>query len=54
MNNLELANQIKRVIRNQLDDCDRALSSGNITRAKSELDDAVTKLKRLARHLTMS
>jgi len=48
MTNSEIAYEIKRILRGELDDCERALNSANINRAKSELEDAITKLKRLA------
>lgn len=37
-----------RIIRNELDDCERAIRSGDTSRATRELDDATTKLKRHA------
>jgi len=43
MNNSETATEIDRVIRGELDDCERALIAGNTTRALRELDDAVTR-----------
>jgi hypothetical protein len=42
------ASEIKRVIRNELDDCERAIKAKDESRALSELDDAVRKLKRIA------
>ena len=51
MTNEEIASAINRILRNELDDCERALSSEDIDRAKRELDDAITKLKRLARSI---
>jgi hypothetical protein len=42
------AEEIRRVIRRELDDCERALNSDDIPKAKSELDDAIRKLKRIA------
>jgi len=47
----EAASAIQRVIRNELDDCERAMTRGDIAAAKRELDDAITKLKRIARDL---
>ena len=43
-----VAAEIERVVRNELDDCERAIKNGDSHRALSELDDAVRKLKRLA------
>lgn len=43
-----IADEVKRLIRNELDDCDRAIRGGDTVRARRELDDAITKLKRLA------
>lgn len=51
MTNSEIANEIRRVIRNELDDCERALKTGDTAKALRELDDAVTKLRRLANQL---
>jgi hypothetical protein len=44
----QLANEIRRVIKNELDDADRHLRNGDPDRARRELDDGMTKLKRLA------
>ena len=49
--NSEIAYTIKRIIRGELDDCERALKSGDTDKALRELDDAVTKLRRLANSL---
>ena len=51
MTGSEISHEIKRIIRGELDDCERALNAEDINRAKRELDDAVTKLKRLARSI---
>lgn len=51
MTNDEIAYTIKMIIRGDLDDCERALKAGDIARALRELDDAVTKLRRLANNL---
>lgn len=48
MTNDEIAYAIRRVIRGELDDCERALKSGAVDKALRELDGAVTKLKRVA------
>ena len=47
----EYADQIRRVIRNELDDAERAIKNDNPGKARRELDDAVTKLKRIANGL---
>jgi hypothetical protein len=46
-----LAEEIKRVIRNELDDCERAIKNKDDSRALNELDDAIRKLKRIADQL---
>ncbi len=46
-----VAYEIRRVVRGQLDDCERAIKSENYSRALNELDDAVRKLKRIASSL---
>jgi hypothetical protein len=46
-----LAAEIRRVIRNELDDCERAIKSDDDKRALNELDDAIRKLKRIANQL---
>ena len=45
------AEEIRRVIRNELDDAERALKNDDPDKAARELDDAVTKLKRIANGL---
>ena len=47
----EIADLIARVIRNELDDCERAIKNNDSRRALSELDDGITKLKRAVREL---
>jgi hypothetical protein len=47
----QVAYEIRRVIRGEFDDCERAIRAGEYDRAINELDDAVTKLKRLADQL---
>jgi len=47
----QVAHEIRRVIRVELDDCERAIRAGEYDRAINELDDAITKLKRLADQL---
>ena len=39
---------IEGVIRNELDDCERAIKRNDSRRALSELDDAIRKLKRIS------
>jgi hypothetical protein len=51
MENSEIAAELRRIIRGELDDCERALKADDATRALRELDDAVTKLRRLAARL---
>jgi hypothetical protein len=48
MTNSEIAHENRPVLRGDLDDCENALNSKDIDRAKNELDSAITKLKRLA------
>lgn len=48
MSRSDIADAIRRVIRNELDDAERACKSGDTTRTLSEIDDAITKLKRIA------
>jgi hypothetical protein len=51
MTNADIAAQIRRIINGELDDCERALKAGDTTRALRELDDAMTRLRRLAAQL---
>jgi hypothetical protein len=51
MDGSEAAYEIRRIIRNELDDCERAINGKEYDKAKSELDDAVRKLKRIADNL---
>ncbi len=44
----KIAYEIKRIIHNQLEDCERAIKNEDSRRALSEIDDAMRKLKRLA------
>jgi|HubBroStandDraft_6_1064221.scaffolds.fasta_scaffold7487860_1 hypothetical protein len=46
-----VAAEIGRVIRNELDDCERAIKNNDEKRALDELDDAIRKLKRIASQL---
>lgn len=43
--------ELNRVIRNELDDCERAIKNEDLDRARRELDDAVRKIKRLMNSL---
>ena len=47
----EAAEQIRRVIRVELDDVEIAIKADNKVKALDELDDAVRKLKRIANDL---
>lgn len=49
--NAFVAAEIRRVIRNELDDCERAIKNKDERRALDELDDGVRKLKRIAAQL---
>jgi hypothetical protein len=42
---------LRRIIRNELGDCDKALNDNDVDKAKRKLDEAITKLKRLANNL---
>ncbi|KKN94448.1 hypothetical protein LCGC14_0187950 [marine sediment metagenome] len=44
----EASEAIRRVLRNELDDCERSIKSENLSKAKRDLEDAITKLKRIA------
>lgn len=46
-----VASEIRRIIRNELDDCERAIKNMDEKRALDALDDAVRKLKRIASQL---
>ena len=39
--------ELNRLRRNEIDDCERAMRSEDMDRARRELDDADTKLKRI-------
>jgi hypothetical protein len=47
----EAAAEIRLVIRRELDDCEPAINAGEYDKAKSELEDAVRKLKRITNNL---
>jgi hypothetical protein len=51
MTNSEIAYEIRRIVRNELDDCESALNSEDMDRVKREPDAAISKLKRLARNI---
>jgi thioredoxin-like negative regulator of GroEL len=51
MTNSDIADKIRRVLRSELDDCERALKNGDVQKAQSELEDAISKLKRLLREI---
>ena len=51
MDAAEAADAIRRIIRRELDDCERAIDEGDLDAARSELDDAVRKLRRIANDL---
>lgn len=38
---------LTRLRRNQIDDCERAIKSGDINKARREIDDANTKIRRI-------
>src|SRR3954462_12858743 len=48
MTKAQIAAQIKHIVQNQLDDCERAIKAGTRSIALKELEDAVRQLKRLA------
>lgn len=45
------ANEILKVIRGELDDCQRAIKHGNVPKALNELEDAIRKLREIAAEL---
>ncbi len=51
MTKAQIAAEIRRIIDNQLDDCQRAIKAGTKTIAVNELEDATRKLKKLAAFL---
>jgi hypothetical protein len=48
MTKAQIAAELKRIVSNQLDDCERAIKAGTKTIALNELEDAMRRLKRLA------
>ncbi|UQD69334.1 hypothetical protein JEY40_25315 [Bradyrhizobium japonicum] len=51
MESRDAAEEIRRILRRELDDCERALNNDDVDKAKRELEDAISKLKRLANSL---
>lgn len=51
MTNEEIKTALERILRNELDDCEGAIRNGDLQRAGSDLDDAMTKIKRIIRQL---
>lgn len=49
MTKSQIAAVIDTIVKRQLDDCERAIKSGQRTIALNELNDAVTQLKQLAK-----
>jgi 3-deoxy-D-manno-octulosonic acid (KDO) 8-phosphate synthase len=47
MTKAQMAAELDQIIRNQLDDCERAIKAGTKRIALNELEDAVRRLKRL-------
>ena len=54
MDKSEAAEAIKRIIRMELGDCERAIKSNNLSKAESELEVASAKLKRIATALQVT
>ncbi len=48
---MSVHDDLERIIRNELDDCERALKNGDVDRGLRELDDAVRKLKDIERRV---
>jgi hypothetical protein len=46
-----VAEEIRRVVRNQLEYCEAAIKERNESRALEELDDAIRRLRRIADQL---
>lgn len=44
----EMKDAIRRILRYELDDCERAIKKEDLKKAKRELENAITKLKRIA------
>ena len=47
MTKAQMAAELQQIVRNQLDDCERAIKAGTKRIALNELEDAVRRLKRL-------
>ena len=47
----QIAGEIKRIVKNQLDDCERAIKAGTRSIAAYELEDAARRLKQIAAYL---
>ena len=47
----EIRTKLKRIINGALDDCERAIKADRKQQALNELDDAITKLKKIMRSL---
>ena len=48
MTKSQIAAEIRKVIKNQLDDCERAIKAGTRSIALYELEDAAKRLKKIA------
>jgi protein tyrosine phosphatase (PTP) superfamily phosphohydrolase (DUF442 family) len=48
MNKSQVAAEIRKIIKNQLDDCERAIKAGTRSIALYELEDAAKRLKKIA------
>jgi hypothetical protein len=48
MTKSQIASEIKKIVKNQLDDCERAIKAGTKSIALYELEDAARRLKQLA------
>jgi len=48
----EIVSAIRRIVRGDLADCDRALRNRNVDRARRELSDATTKFDRLMKAIS--
>jgi 3-deoxy-D-manno-octulosonic acid (KDO) 8-phosphate synthase len=51
MTKAQITAVIQAIVRNQLDDCKRAIKDGTKTIALNELEDAIRQLKLLAKRL---
>jgi protein tyrosine phosphatase (PTP) superfamily phosphohydrolase (DUF442 family) len=48
MTKSQIAAEIRKIIKNQLDDCERAIKAGTRSIALYELEDAAKRLKKIA------